>query len=532
MVKNKNLSGEKVAADPKAVESLPESGADGSGWLENFIYLLIISILFIGIYTYIFDKKLDLNGDNAYYYVLGKALFTGEGYVNIATVDKVPNNHFPPGYPFLISLLMHFSDSVVFLKMMNGLLLLMSLLIIYFLFRQLTGNLKIAFVGTLLLTLNVHFLQYGTMMMSEIPFIFFTMLGILFFYKMDDEKNIFRKPSLYIVLLSLIASYYIRSTGLALLGGVLLYLAIRKRWKPFAFLFSGFTLAALPWIIRSQKLGGSSYIKPLVMINPYRPELGNASFGDYFNRLLDNFSRYITREIPNAALPFYSVDYLEKISLMEWILGLTLLAISVYGFYLFWKKGLFILFYLAGTFAILLLWPEVWRGVRFVLPVTPFLLLSIIIGIYYLFNHLISNLNFRFNILVLALAGIAFIGPIKSLHDIAVKDHYKTWKNYFQTANYFKREKIQNVVVVCRKPMLYHLESGTYTVNFAYLDDEQEMLDDLKAKNASYVVLDNLGYRQTFQYLFPVIRENPDKFEIVLALQDPDTFLFKFNPDK
>ncbi len=73
---------------------------------ENFIYMIIIAILFLGVYGFIFDKKLDLNGDNAYYYMLGKALSQGEGYVNIADINKSPNNHYPPGYPFILSLFM------------------------------------------------------------------------------------------------------------------------------------------------------------------------------------------------------------------------------------------------------------------------------------------------------------------------------------------------------------------------------------------------------------------------------------------
>src|SRR5210317_2178748 len=120
---------------------------------ENFIYMIIITILFLGVYGYIFDKKLDLNGDNAYYYVLGKALSQGEGYVNIASINKAPNNHYPPGYPFIISLFMHLSDTPIFLKLINGIFLLLSLYLFYYLFKFFSRSSKIAFVTVFFLLL-------------------------------------------------------------------------------------------------------------------------------------------------------------------------------------------------------------------------------------------------------------------------------------------------------------------------------------------------------------------------------------------
>lgn len=525
MNKKKN---NRQAAPP---EKTPEK--KGSVWFENTVYFALISIIFLASYSYTFDKKLDLNGDNAYYYVLAKALSQGEGYVNIASIEKGPNNHFPPGYPFIMSLFMHFSDSVVFLKMLNGLFLLISLYLIFYLVRHLTGNLKMAFIAVLFITLNADILQYSTILMTEIPFILFSTTCLIFVYKIDFGKTWYKDPYIYLALTSLAISYYIRSTGLALFGGIILYLAFKKQWKHALFIFTGFIALALPWIIRSQRLGGSSYIKPLVMINPYRPELGNAELIDYFNRFFSNLSRYITREIPSSVFSFINVNYFEEISFNEWLLGLVMVAVGIYGFYKIWRKGLLIICYLLGTFAILLLWPDVWKGVRFVLPVMPFLLMALLTGIYYLVAGVLEQMKFKmkFNLLILALFALAYIRPINQLHLKAKEDYPANWKNYFKIAEYFDREKIQDVVVICRKPMLFHLKSGTYTAVYPYTSDPDEMLADFRENKVDYVVLDNLGYGQTYQYLFPVIRDNPDKFPPVLILSNPDTYLFRFAPE-
>jgi len=498
---------------------------------ENFIYMIIIAILFLGVYGFIFDKKLDLNGDNAYYYMLGKALSQGEGYVNIADINKSPNNHYPPGYPFILSLFMHISDSIIFLKLINGIFLLLSLYLLYYLFKYFSQSPKIAFVTVFFLLLNSHLLLYGTMLMSEISFILLSFFCIYLVHNADLENNIFRKPHLYLILITLVASYYIRSTGLALFGGLILYFLFNKYWKAAVFISTGFIALAIPWIIRGQKLGGSSYIKPLVMINPYRAELGNADTADYFNRIIANVSRYITREIPNSNLPFIKVNYLSEIGSLEWLIGIPVLLIIVYGLYKLGRRGLIIICYLVTTFGILLLWPEVWSGVRFVLPVVPLLFFGLIIGTYNGMNYILKSFKTkaRFNILILMVFGLTFITPIQAIHLKAKTDYPNAWKNYFSVAGWFKRNNIKDAVVICRKPMLFHINSGTYTSNFKYSKDEKEILDDLNNKQTDYVILDNLGYRQTYEYLFPAINNHKENFKMVFKLENPDTYLLKYN---
>lgn len=86
---------------------------------KNLPFFLLTG-LFLLVYTAVFDSKIDLGGDNAGYYILGKALNTGAGYTDIHLPEQTPANHFPPGYPALLALFMFVSDSFVFLKLMNG----------------------------------------------------------------------------------------------------------------------------------------------------------------------------------------------------------------------------------------------------------------------------------------------------------------------------------------------------------------------------------------------------------------------------
>ena len=425
---------------------------------------------------------------------------------------------------------MQFSDSFTFLKILNGIFLLISLYLAYYLFNKFSKSPKIAFLSTFFLLLNAHVLLYSTMIMSEISFILFSFLCLAFIINIDFKANIFKNPFTYLTLVTLVIAYYIRSSGLALFGGLVLYLMIKKQWRAIAFFTTGFFVLALPWIIRGRNLGGNSYIKPLVMINPYRPELGVADIADYFNRFFSNVSRYITREIPSSSLPFIKVNYLEPVTVSEWIVGFTILAIMAFGLFKLRKNGLIIFSYLLGTFGILLLWPEVWTGVRFILPIVPLLIFFLVLGVDSIISNISSffKLNVKISILLLVIVGLAFSTSIKRLHIKSVNEYPAAWKNYFKVANWFKTEGQKDVVVICRKPMLFHLHSETYTSNFKYAQDTEEMIQDLEKRKADYVVLENLGYRQTYEYLLPAVNDHKEKFNVVLKINNPDTYLLKF----
>ena len=142
---------------------------------HSIIMLLVMAVVFTGVYSSILDKKLDLNGDNGNYYMLGKALATGQGYVNINSFQKHLHKHFPPGYPVLIgSIIKAFGESTLNIKIANGLLLFFTLIALYFLVKEITGRESTAIIVLMLVMLNSHILRYSTIMMTEIPFLFFS----------------------------------------------------------------------------------------------------------------------------------------------------------------------------------------------------------------------------------------------------------------------------------------------------------------------------------------------------------------------
>ena len=156
---------------------------------KNLVFTLLVSICFLFTYQYIFDKKLDLNGDNVVYYLLGKSLASGEGYVNIFTAEKSPHTQYPPGYPFVISLIIKtawndLDSEFLRIKLLNGLFFWAVLIICLGFFNKCGGNPFLGFVAVVLLMLNSVLLKSSTIIMSEIPFLLTVMLTFYFLCKL------------------------------------------------------------------------------------------------------------------------------------------------------------------------------------------------------------------------------------------------------------------------------------------------------------------------------------------------------------
>ncbi len=530
-----------------------------NGKTLTFAYSFVIFMLFVIVYFYIRDTKIHLGGDNAEYYILAKSLAEGKGYSYIANIKEEAHNHFPPGYPFIMSILMRiFGDEQTTLTAFNGVFLLGSLLLMFNLFRRFTDNVHLAFAVCAACLFNYHIMEFSTIMMSEIPFLFFSCLTLWVFLQADLEEG--RKKIAYFVvfLFLLAASFYIRTAGLSLVAGICLFLLLQKNWKYLGATVFGFLALVLPWQLRSRSLGGNSYIKQLLMINPYKPEDGMAGVGDMFARFGANVIRYISREIPSGIFPWLEHDPKEPTTGSEWLIGVLVLGLIVYGVWKMRNHRLLLAGYTLGSFGILLLWPDVWFGVRFVLPLLPFLL-------FFFTNGLVEAIKLGFEkmgrtdftilnmvlpfILVLFIAkwlpeqnGIAtddkgnqyetYLPSLARLHNSSSEDYEPKYKNYFACAEWIKQNTPEKSVVCCRKQGLLYVNAGNrYVTGFKQTTNTDSLIADLKSRKVNYLVLDQLGFSDVGRYILPAVMANPNKFPIVFQVKEPDTYVLKFVPD-
>jgi hypothetical protein len=509
----------------------------------DLIYLLLLMITVIWVYHATYDKKLFLGGDNVVYYITGKAIADGKGYTDISSPYNLPETWFPPGYPFISAGIMKiFGEKIEVMNQANGFFLFGSLVFLYLVIARLLKNKHLAFIITFISGLNMHVLSSSIIAMSEIPFLFTSLGAIYFFMRMERDKLPFKDANFWLFFLFLIFSHYIRPTGIILVGAVIFYLLTQKKWKLSAIIMAGFIICAAPWYIRNSHAGGNRNTASLMRKNYYRPELGTMNTaGDWLSRIGDNAERYISLEIPSAVISYKIEDMKVYDKTLpedrEWLAGILFVALCIAGFFFLKDYRWLFLSYLGGTFALLMVCPEEWVGVRLITAVIPLMYLVMILAVYtglcavtkkmgIAEKTSVSFLPFLFLFFILIeKEGITYLVKYSKI------EQPYCYARYFDAAKWAKTNLPSNSIVVCRKPEFFYLYSGCKSVNYLYTKNADSLILNMKEKNATHVVLEQLGFASTNNYLYPAIKKNPEKFKTLLHLKFPDTFIFEIHYD-
>ena len=498
----------------------------------SIIYILILLFAFVPTYKHIYDSKIAFLGDNAAYYVFGRALANGDGYVNVFSKDRSPVISYPPGYPALIAVEMKFfGESIDTVKKANGVLYFLALLVLFFFFRAISKNIHLSFILTLIILFNYYLLQYSTWMMSEIPFIFFTSLALWMLATVDLKANPLKQYRFYLMLISMLIAHHVRSQGIALFGGVFLFLLVQRNWKYLLAVSTAYIGLIIPWMIRNSKLHASPYQKALTYKNYYDTSQGKMSgIGDWLDRFGANFERYMSYEIPSAMFG-YQPTYKDG----SMITGFILLAIIGFGIYKSKKLAIAVAGYILATFAILMIWPPVWTGVRFMLPIVPLLIFYFFYAIYELISWLLIKMSVNEKIIkqYIAYAFIVFAliytPKLKILHKEAGKPLNPLFYTYFELAKWTKNNLPDDAVIMCRKPILFHLFSNHYVSGVIKEHDPDKALEIMKKGNIRYVVLYGDGLSQ--RYFMPLYQKYPNKFPVLQKGGNPPVYLLEVKPD-
>lgn len=305
-------------------------------------------------------------GDNAAYLALADALVEGEGYVDAYDPLGAPHAKYPPLFPLLLAgaALLGASTWVAF-KLVVAVATVLSMGVAFLWAERRSGPWR-AFAVSVLLASAAGVVYYSHWILSDPVFVLLT-LSALWALERSEARS-WDPRWLSAGVAAALGAYFTRSAGLPLLLAVLAWLALRRRYRALGVVAAVIAVPVGAWWIRGLGVGVGDYGAEFWLVDPYQPGLGTMGPTDFLGRAAVNALAYAIGHVP-AALVGAQGAWMA-------LLGIALLGAAARGWYgrVREKAGAAEIFLPLYT-GLILLWPEVWGGDRFVLPVLPLLLL-------------------------------------------------------------------------------------------------------------------------------------------------------------
>ena len=520
---------------------------------------LVTVLATVTIYVLRLDKVVGMTVDDAWYVLLAKGLATGQGY----TVANSPSPGilplYPPGFPFLLSLLYRlaprFPENVTLLKSVSVLSMLGAGWLTYIYFtktRSLTQPYALLLALSVMLCPPLVFLATSTLM-SEC---FFTLLILAALVAAERVVAAQRAGSALawgaVILCAVLSAYAFltRSIAITLVGAIFLYFIKERCGRSIIFYTAIVTILILPWMAYSRvntptyeqirEQGGQivmSYGTQFWQRIAAMTGSDTITVAEVPARVANNLWEIAGRDMLRVAAaplfeklrdPYKDAQRLfakeaegkqgDKTEGVIW-LSLLLSLFVIIGYVGAWRER-FTSVELCVPLMILLiaLWP--WETIRFVLPLTPFLLFYLLKGFQIVTNLISQRTGAAVTLaklpalLLLVFFAINLYGHISYIAKIRSGDKPQWMKTFAAVESMLIWTK-QNVPsgenIVALNPALVHLYTGHKTIAW----------EDPKVR---WYVMRKLGIRYFVRFAAYPIPEESELANYQISMQAPDAW--------
>lgn len=315
--------------------------------------------------------------DDGVYALLGRALSQGEGYrfVGIALEPLAPR--FPPLYPGVLALLWWVAGDVDTLsKLATGLNLVLAagagVLFALYLRDRLGVEPVLAAVATLLAWSYSHLWAAAFVPLSEPLFLAFMVPGLALMARLEDGEGGWREVALLVLALTLLT--YTRTAGVALAGGAVLGLAVRRRFAEAGAVAVGVGVLLTPWIVWTRWATATIPVEYRDYFASYSEWLTDrlvADPGGFLGELPAAFVQ-VTALLSDALLPGQAGPILLGF-------GTPLLLLALWGFLQLARRSPGAALGAGLYLAMLVVWP--FRNPRLAVPFVPLLMAALVFAI-------------------------------------------------------------------------------------------------------------------------------------------------------
>ena len=502
---------------------------EGQAQSRRSPFILIILGVYLVLSLLMFDPKLFTGGDNVVYVILAESISSGKDYRDLYLPGEPLHTQYPFGFPLiLVPFVLIFGTNIVILKLV---VLLTGLGALYFMVKICHGLFKenLGFLIASYISIPIM-ITYNHWILSEMPFVFLSLAAV--FLLMKSEKD--RKILDYLAFLCSIYAFFIRTAGIALIIGIVLWLLLRKRYRQLLIFIMLFLVIFIPWQIRTAGAErGGGYIEQLLARNPYQMELGRIDALDFLGRIWDNILYYVFTALPSSILP------LIRAGILRIVAGALFAILIIIGFITRIKRYAVFDVYFVFAVMVLLAWPKVWASDRFLMIILPFLVIYMFSALFWI----VSKIKVRY--VVEAFAGLIICLNIVMMTDIVrystadniaylrgdrLAGYSLDWRRYFELIDWIRRKTPSGSVIMARKPEFVYLQSRRKSFIYPFTTDHEEIRQSIG--RCDYIILDNFSWTMTTVfYLLPVLEEEPGKYLIMKKTESPEFYLLKVMTD-
>jgi hypothetical protein len=472
------------------------------------------------IYALRVDRIAGLMGDDGWYVLLAKAMTDGQGYrlISSAAVPILPM--YPPGFPAALSIAFRFGadfpDNIWLLKGVSlAAVGLLGMLTFRYLVdhRAVRRDLAACVAITTALTPGLVFLATSTVM-SECVFASVQVLTVLLVERTIESRTDRERWRYGLMAAATTAlAVLIRTTGVALVVAVAIYLTSKRRHRMALAYVGVFMLCLAPWLIyagRHQPSPEERLAQGGQIALPYTDHFwrradgsGPLGVGDLPPRIQQNIWNIVSRDVGGLVVPqIYrgpaesGQEVLDLASsgpgaarsmgntVGTVVVSCLIAAVLTWGFVRVVRQGVTVAELLVPlSLAITTLWP--FPTFRFVLPLMPFLAFYFLAGIQSLASVAVARTVL---LSIIGLQAVDHAGYIAIAHGLAGGPpvYFRRQFDDIESVLGWMRTNLQGEAAVATdRPALVYLHTGRKTVAIDHADENWERWQELGVK---YVV--------------------------------------------
>ena len=506
---------------------------------NNLLFISIISIFFA---VLLFNPNLRPNVWDSYEYInTGKSIAQGEGYIQSWNPDE-PRHWRSIGYPLILSLLIYFSDNLIFLKILSLLCYIGNFILVYFMFSKIfrLPNI-ITLIFSLIFSLNQITLTLSHSILSDTPYLLMQLLSLTLASKYVYHN---RDMSIHAVLIPffMFISWQIRSIGLAIILSTFFYFITQKQYKK-SLLMSVFLIPLLLFIFFYNG-GSGGVLDNYNLLSSLKNTIIKPQ--SFIQLIYDGFTDYFYM-IPRSLFGFFydtmghfNLHKMAYFNILSFIISLMVMILIILGYIQLMPSQNLYGYFVAIYIAVLIVFP--WNFERAIFPIFPFLLIYFYYGLKLIIEQLSAIVSIEKNNVIIIGVCIAILffstgekfyrafvknENILSLYKNGISTYPIEWQNYFMGLFWLKTNIPNNSVVMTRDSSLCFLITGKKSVSIEDSKNVNDVKNLLNIQNVDYVIT-NSYYKNTHEkFLFEVIKKNPNKFLEVYNINNNSIRIFK-----